>query len=76
MNGGGPVSIQADHWLAEVGAEWLPPQVGGKIELDNHLVEWLFLDGLMLKNAVMALGQGWFLRSPVGKPVRGGTVLR
>jgi hypothetical protein len=65
MIGGGPVAISTDHWLAEVGKDWLPAPVNGRIIVDYHLLEWLFIEAFLLDNLVMALGQGWFLGLPL-----------
>lgn len=65
MSEGGPAWIHSDHWLAKVGRDWLPAAVGGKIAMTSHKIEWLFLEGFILNNPVMALGQGWFLGLPL-----------
>ena len=59
MVGGGPVAVSPNHWLADVAKEHLPAPAQGKIEITYHLLEWLFLDLLLLPKDVMDLGQGW-----------------
>ena len=62
---GGAAWIHPDHWLALVGKDWLPAAVGGQIAISGHKIEWLFMEALIFKDSVMALGQGWSLGLPL-----------
>ena len=62
---GGPASIHTNHWLAQVGKEFLPAPVQGKIAVDYHFLEWIFLDLLLFTQAFMDMGQGWSLLFPL-----------
>ena len=64
-DGGVAAYIHPDHWLATVGKGWLPAAVGGQIAITGHKIEWLFLEAMILKDTVMAVGQGWFLSLPL-----------
>ena len=65
MGGEGPAWIDPKHWLAEVGKDFLPAPVQGRIVISYHFLEWIFLDLLLLMQAAMDLGQGWFLSYPL-----------
>ena len=61
----GPAYVHTGHWLAQVGKEFLPAAVGGKIAVDYHFLEWIFTDLLLFTKAFMELCQGWSILLPL-----------
>ena len=65
MIGGGAAVLHPNHWLAQVGKEFLPAPVTGRIQINYHFLEYIFMDLLLLSPAVMDLGQGWYFSYPL-----------